>query len=119
MKANLPVQITANFERNLISIEQFLTDADMVGQFDDLLEELSENLIPNLEQFPAIGRLFMSEPAQSIESRTARQKLQSRIKNATVHEYLMKNYLVLYARYTDAVCLLSIKHHRQLTFVIA
>jgi len=118
MGTKLSVQVTANFERNLNSIERFLTEADLVGQFDDLLEELLENVIPTLEQFPDIGRHFFCEPAQSAESRNARRKLQLRLQDATVHEYLTKDYLLLYARYSDAVCLLSIKHHKQLSFSI-
>jgi hypothetical protein len=36
----LSVKLTANFERNLDGIEQFLREADAPGAFDALLDEL-------------------------------------------------------------------------------
>ena len=52
------IRVTANFERNLESIEGFLRDVGASRCFDELLDALLESVIPNLERFPAIGEYF-------------------------------------------------------------
>lgn len=114
------VKLTANFERSLGSIEQFLIEAEAAYAFDALLDELAETILPNLERFPDIGRLFLSRDAHSVEGITAlnalRNKLNAIAQGADLREYLFSDYLLLYANCGDTVYLLSIKHHRQLSF---
>jgi plasmid stabilization system protein ParE len=110
------VTLTANFERNLESIEIFLAEAEAQHAYDALLDDLFFTVIPNLEQFPEIGRSFMNRPAKSIEAVNAVTSLQAKLGNGELREYLLSDYLVLYARYDETVYLLSIKHHRQLSF---
>lgn len=114
------VKLTANFERNLGSIEQFLIEAEACHTFDALLDELAETIIPNLERFPDIGQLFLSRSAHSVEGINAldalRNKLDAVAKDADLREYLFFDYLLLYANCGDMVYLLFIKHHRQLSF---
>lgn len=116
MKRNIVVKLTANFEHNLDSIEAFLTEAEASQAYDALLDGLVDTVIPNLEQFPEIGRLFMQRPAKSVEVSNGLKALQKKLKGGTLHEYLFSDYLMLYARYDDVIYLLSIKHHRQLSF---
>ena len=114
------VKLTANFERNLGAVQQFLEDAQAPKAFDALLDELVETVIPNLERFPDMGRRFMSRPVRSVEVSNALTKLQKQLsaiaQNGEVREYVMTHYLVLYARIESSVYLLSIKHHKQLAF---
>jgi len=114
------VKLTANFERNLGAVQQFLEDAQAPKAFDALLDELLETVIPNLERFPDMGRRFVSRPVRSIEVSNALAKLLKQLsaiaQGGEVREYVMTHYLVLYARIESSVYLLSIKHHKQLAF---
>lgn len=114
------VKLTANFERNLEEIEAFLLQAEAPQAFDALLDELALSLIPNLERFPEMGRLFLKRAANSVEvvngaERLSRQ-LQAINKKGELRECVMKDYLLLYARIADTIYLLSIRHQRQLSF---
>ena len=114
------VKFTANFERNLEAIDAFLVQAEASNAFDFLLDELSDTVIPNLERFPGLGRLFLERPVRSVEvsNGTARltQQLNALAKDAELREYVMTHYLLLYARIKGVVYLLSIRHQKQLSF---
>lgn len=120
MAAKHTVKLTGNFERNLEQIEAFLVEAEVPQVFDALLDELTATVIPNLESFPGIGRLFLQRPARSVEvangmARLTKQ-LDSLAEDGELREYVMTNYLLLYARMKGTVYLLSIRHQRQLSF---
>lgn len=110
------VKLTANFERNLEAIEAFLVRVDAAKSYDQLLDELADTLIPNLERFPAMGRCFLEHPVCSVEVANALGRLQSKLQGGELREYLFVDYLVLYAQFDDTIHLLSIKHHRELSF---
>lgn len=114
------VKLTANFERNLADIEAFLAQASAPQAFDQLLDELADTVIPNLERFPGMGRLFLERPVRSVEARNRVERLASRLAaisdTGELREYVMAHYLVLYARIGRSQHLLSIRHHRQLSF---
>jgi plasmid stabilization system protein ParE len=117
----LVVKLTANFERNLADIERFLTEADAPQAYDGLLDELLDTVIPNLKRFPGMGRPFFSRACGSVEATNAlaalRVKLAALIADPdALREYVMNNFLVLYALIDGNIYLLSIKHHRQLSF---
>lgn len=116
MTKNISVKLTANFELNLAAIEVFLSEVGAPQVYDLLLDDLADTVIPNLEKFPAIGRLFLERPAYSVEVANALARLQSKLGDGELREYLFGDYLVLYAQYGEAIHLLSIKHHRQLSF---
>jgi plasmid stabilization system protein ParE len=116
MTKKTTVQLTANFECNLKSIEAFLVEAEAQRAYDALLDELLFTVIPNLERFPDMGRSFMGHPARSVEAINAVTALQAKLRNGELREYLLSDYLVLYAHYDEIVYLLSIKHYRQLSF---
>ena len=120
MTARHAVKLTANFERTLEQIEDFLIEAEAPHAFDALLDELTDTVIPNLERFPGMGRLFLERPARSVEvangiDRLAKQ-LGSLAKDGELREYVKTHYLLLYARIKGTVYLLSIRHQRQLSF---
>ena len=115
----MAVKLTANFERNLEEIEQFLIDAEAAPAYDGLLDELLETVIPNLERFPAMGPSFMARPLLSVETSNGIDVLQAKLGkidgNAEIREYVLQNYLLLYAFSGKEVFLLAIRHHKQLS----
>ena len=119
---SITVKSTANFERNLADIDAFLTEAEAPHAFDALLDDLLNTVIPNLERFPGLGRPFFNRAMGSTEAANAitalKTKLTSTLGNsaASLREYVMTHYLVLYLQTDDSIFLLSIKHHRQLSF---
>ena len=99
-----------------MAIELFLVEAGAPRVYDRLLDELTDTLIPNLEHFPAMGRPFLERPVCSVEVTNALVQLKPKLGDGELREYLFVDYLVLYVQYEEAIHLLSIKHHRQLSF---
>lgn len=114
------VELTASFLERLDAIEAFLTEADAAFAFDNLLAELRATVFPNLARFPRIGRRYLDNPPQSAEALAQLAALPAGAASA-LREYLHGDYLMLYTA-MDAnatVYLLSIRHHRQLSFDFA
>jgi hypothetical protein len=121
MPVPISVRVAANFERNLASIEQFLIEADAPSAFDVLLDGLLNSVIPNLERYPDLGRPFFIRPTQSVEVRNAANALRARLEavangDGELREYLFDEYLILYLRRGEVIELLSVRHHRQISF---
>jgi hypothetical protein len=112
------VDLTASFLERLDAIEAFLTEADAGFAFDDLLAELRATVIANLRRFPRIGRRYLDQPPQSAEAMTQLASLPPGAADA-LREYLHGDYLILYTLTGSTVYLLSIRHHRQLSFAFA
>ncbi|MBA3623164.1 MAG: type II toxin-antitoxin system RelE/ParE family toxin [Methylibium sp.] len=114
------VELTASFLERLDSIEAFLTEAGAAFAYDKLLDELRATVIPNLRRFPRIGRRYLDRPPQSAEALAQLAALPAGAASA-LREYLSGDYLILYAEaeVEGAVYLLSIRHHRQLSFDFA
>ncbi len=114
------VELTASFLERLSSIEAFLVDADAGLAFDDLLAELRATVIPNLQRFPRMGRRYLANPPQSTEALALLASMPAGAPNA-LREYLHGDHLVLYTviEAQETVYLLSIRHHRQLSFDFA
>lgn len=114
------VELTAIFLARLDAIEAFLTEADAAFAFDDLLDELRATVIPNLARFPRIGRRYLANPPQSAEALAQLALLPAGAAGA-LREYLHGDYLMLYTAIDaqETVYLLSIRHHRQLSFDFA
>ena len=111
------VELTASFLERLEATEAFLTEAGAAFAFDDLLAELRTPVIRNLARFPRIGRRYLDNPPQSAEALAQLAALPAGAAD-TLREYLHGDCLLLYAvTYANAtVYLLSIRHHRQLSF---
>src|ERR1035437_6238391 len=121
MGQKLVVKLTANFERNLEDIERFLTEAEAPQAYDALLDDLLGTVIPNLERFPDMGRQFLSRAPRSVETTNALDSLRAKLLALTpgpaaLHEYILSDYLLLYAQFGGILYLLAIRHHRQLSF---
>ncbi len=122
----LEVRYTANFETNLQSIESFWADNKFPAGYDQLLDELIDTVVTHLERHPSLGRSFMHRSPESVEAQARLAKLHAKMaayeQPADMREYVMTNYVVLYA-VLDAtatrppiIYLVSIKHHKQLSF---
>ncbi|MFN5810079.1 MAG: type II toxin-antitoxin system RelE/ParE family toxin [Burkholderiales bacterium] len=114
------VELSASFLERLYAIEAFLIEANAAFAFDALLAEIRATVIPNLRRFPRMGRPYLANPPQSAEALAQLASLPAGAANA-LREYLHGDYLILYT-VVDAnptVYLLSIRHHRQLSFDFA
>lgn len=110
------VRVTEYFERRLQSIQAYLLEADASVAFDDLLDHLFKNVIPNLEQFPEMGADFLARRCASLESRARIENLASTYGVEQIREYIFGDYLMLYSVTSTTVDLLSIRHHRQVSY---
>lgn len=124
MARKCAVKLTENFERNFEGIELFLEEAGRLPAYDHLLDEILETLIPNLERFPEMGRPFFRQPVGSVEVANASAALKERVmalagQPNAIREYVLKDFLLLYAVIGEVVHLLAIRHHRQLSFDFA
>lgn len=111
------VELTASFLDRLAAIEPFLTEADAASAYDRLLGELRTAVIPNLRRFPRIGRRYLDQPPRSAEALAQLAALAAGAADR-LREYLHGDYLILYtvAPPGHLVHLLSIRHHRELSF---
>ncbi len=114
----IEVELTASFIERLESVETFLAEADAPQAYDKLLDGLRRTVIPNLRRFPRIGRRYLDQPPQSAEAMTQLAALPPGAADA-LREYLHGDYLILYTLTGSTVYLLSIRHHRQLSFAFA
>ena len=112
------VELTASFIERLESIEAFLTAAGAAQAYDKLLDGLRRTVIPNLRRFPRIGRRYLDNPPQSAEALAQLRALPPGAADA-LREYLHSDYLIFYTLTGSTVSLLSIRHHRQLSFAFA
>ena len=112
------VELTASFIERLESIEAFLNEVEAPMAYDKLLDGLRRTVIPNLRRFPRIGRRYLDQPPQSAEAMAQLSAFPAGAADA-LREYLHGDYLILYTLTATTVYLLSIRHHRQLSFAFA
>lgn len=114
------VELTASFLERLESIEPFLREADAPLAYDALLATLRETVIPNLRRFPRMGRRYLDQPPQSAEAIAQLGQLPAGAADG-LQVLGSGDYLMLYREEARSatVCLLSIRHHRQLSFDFA
>jgi prevent-host-death family protein len=110
------VQIAAHFEANLASIAEYLEENDAPSAFDALLVRIEDDVVPNLESFPDIGRTLLDRTAGSVEALRSQKRLSKKLGTRTIREYLTGDYLILYLDDGSTITLLSIRHHRQLSY---
>jgi len=119
LKPVCQVRITAHFRQNLADIEDFLSATQAAHAFDELLDELADKVIPNLENFPGMGRDFMTRSPGSVEVVQGLSALQKLGASLELREYIFPPYAMLYAASGQIAYLLAIRHHRQLSFDFA
>ena len=121
-KPYVAVKLTENFERNLEAIEAFWIERELAEGYDRLLDDLTETVVANLELFPEMGPPLLSRKATSVEEASKQGQLKHRLArfaDGELREYVLQEYLVLYAHLDETIYLLSIRHHRQLSFDFA
>ena len=111
------VLVTRNFDRNLAAIRDFLLAAGVQAAFGELVERLAAEVIPNLQRFPALGADFLARAPLSADGIALFEKVvKSAGPGSQVRQLIDGDYLILYLVRGDEVFLLSIEHHRQLSF---
>ena len=110
------VRISANFGRNLEAMRLFLEENDAAQAFPRLLDALFERLIPNIKAHPGLGRDLLARAPGSAEGGFIHQRVGKLLADGELREYILEDYLVLYAVTGSQITLLAIKHHRQLSF---
>ena len=114
------VRLARNFETNLEAIELFLAEQGNAESFDSLVTTLAETVVPNLERFPLMERPVLERPVRSVEVANSSEGVQRDLaaisSGAELREYLLSHYLLLYLVDGEQLTLLSIRHHRQLSF---
>ena len=68
-----------------------------------------------------MGRAFLTRQPRSVETTNALTTLRAKLSALTtdpqaLREYVLADYLLLYAKIDGAIYLLAIRHHRQLSF---
>ena len=90
------IKIAFNFERNLEELAAFLTEVEAPHAFDALLDELTDIVIPTLESFPGMGRLFLKRSARSVEVTNGIARLTNQLgslaQDVELREYVMPHY---------------------------
>jgi hypothetical protein len=111
------VELAASFLACMESVETFLTEADAAHAYDDLLTMLRGEVIPNLRRFPQMGRRYLDQPPRSVEALALLAALPPGSADS-LRVYLAGDYLILYVveKTGSVTTLLSIRHHRQLSF---
>lgn len=111
------VELTSSFLERLDAIETLLIEAEATFAYDHLLAELRTTVIPNLARFPRIGRRYLENAPQSAEALAQLAALPAG-SAAALREYLHGDYFTLFvaSEADTAIYLLSIHHHRQLSF---
>lgn len=111
------VLVTANFERNLSEIRDFLGGAGAQPAFLKLVARLAAELIPTLQAFPEIGADFLGRAPLSVDGTAMFEAL---VKTAgpgsQVRQWIDGDFIILYLVKGRVIHLLSIRHHRQLSF---
>ncbi|MFM9428723.1 hypothetical protein RCH10_005200 [Variovorax sp. GrIS 2.14] len=120
------VRCTANFALDLKRLEVFWFKNGAADGYDKLLDALADVLVCNLQRHPGIGRPFLDRTVDSVEAESLSERVGLRLSalgdEAQLREYVLDQYLVLYAYLRGSVDesgfvqLLAIKHQNQLGF---
>jgi hypothetical protein len=111
------VRLTRNFDRNLGAIREFLSAVGADAAFAELVQRLGAEVIPNLQRFPELGADFLARAPMSADGIAMfEQVVKEAGPGSQVRQLIDGDYLILYLVSGGEVYLLSIKHHRQLSF---
>jgi plasmid stabilization system protein ParE len=114
------VRSSANFRRNLERIRTFLDPAEAPGAFVTLVERLAQETVPALERFPEIGADFLDRAPASADGKALFARVASLLgPGASLRQYVLGDYVILYRLEGRSVDLLAIRHHRELSFDFA
>ena len=121
----IQIVATDNYRGNLDSIEAYWEACLFLAGNGKLLTELDTTALVHLRNHPRMGRNFFQRQPGSVDAATRAQKLDALLRTlgtdterAEVREYVLTDYLLLYALAGQVIYLLAIKHHKQLSFEI-
>lgn len=115
------VEAAPNFLRTLDEARRFLVEQDAEAapaRFARLRAELAE-MVQMLSWAPASGRYARFSTANSAQARlrlTRVQRLAAEAALPELREFVLQQYVVLYAHSSVRAVLLAIKHQRQLVY---
>ena len=119
----IEIRLTENLTANLRNVETFWDENQFAQGFDRLVDELGDSVVPILKRHPRMGRNFLQRQPASVDAATRAQKIDALLRTldtdtarAEVREYVMTDYLLLYALVGEVTYLLAVKHHKQLSF---
>ena len=117
----IQIRETANYAANLDDIETYWDECGFPEGNDKLLIELATTTLENLQTHPRMGRSLLQRQPASVRAKASAEQLQALLRTLNTHtadirEYVMTDYLLLYALTGDTIDLLAIKHHKQLSF---
>lgn len=114
------VRVAANFRRNLERIAAFLDEAGAPQEFEAILARLGDEIVPTLERFPEIGAGFLDRSPLSADGKALFAKVVGLLDPGdSLRQFVVGDYILLYLVRTECVDLLSIRHHRELSFDFA
>jgi len=121
----IQIRATANFVANLDSIDAYWDACQFPAGYGRLLTELANTALVHLQNHPRMGRNFMNRQSQSVETLARAQKLDALLSTLgtnteimEIREYVMTDYLLLYALAGNVIHLLAVRHHKQLSFAL-
>lgn len=111
------VLVTRNFDRNLAAIRDFVAAAGASAAFGELVGRLASEVIPNLQRFPSLGADFLARAPLSADGIALFEKVvKAAAPGSQIRQLIDGDYVILYLVRAGTIYLLSIKHHRQLSF---
>jgi hypothetical protein len=112
----MSVRATRNFERNVDAIQDFL-GGDRAPAFDKLIEALTDEVIPLLEQQPGVGRPFLKR-GFSLRGAALLAHVKERLGAREVREHWFRGFLLLSLVGPRTVYLLALRDQRQLRYTL-
>lgn len=119
-RTRITVEFTDAFEARLADMERYWTRAGHPRSYDRLLDSLDAKVIPLLERFPAIGRVFLNTTPDTYDALLMCEKLIEETEGAQqpaeLREHIFDDYVLLYWLSGEAVKLLSVRRSKELSF---
>lgn len=114
----MPVAIIGSppFRARLRAIHLFLDEIGAAHRYEQLLDDMEQVVFPNIRSFPLIGRPYLDDEVRSTEALMALARLPREAKQQ-LRQYVHGDFTVLYAATPEAIHLVSIRHHRESTFI--
>ncbi|WP_404989521.1 hypothetical protein [Caballeronia sp. LZ016] len=100
-------------------MERYWSRLAQPRSYDRLLDSIDTKVIPLLERFPAIGRLFLDSMPDNCDALLACEKLieatGGSTQRAELREHIFDDYVLLYWLGGQTVKLLSIRRSKELS----
>ncbi len=113
----MQVVLGAAYERRLDEAVAYLIGVGADAAAQELLDDAYDALPKRLAQAPRIGREFIAHNPEAPEVLAAWTAVRDLLgDDIELREYILEEYLALYAIHQDRIHLLTLRHHRQCGF---